>query len=174
MRVCAHTHTPECNLWIKSIIYYVQRQSWVSMLVAWWRRHFMLLECLDAQGTFLQQFTFDSIGFPSEADGERDRGGKRGTYGGTERERKCKKIQVWRNIVKLPPARMEHLFFLFFIHSFSRFCCRHNLWLFNSLFSLKLLMIQTFYAPTLLPVFFIFPSHYPSHYNTQKKKLILK
>lgn len=73
----------------------------------------MLLECLDAQGTFLQQFTFDSMGFPSEADGERDRGGKRGTYGGTERERKCKKIQVWRNIVKLPPARMEHLFFLF-------------------------------------------------------------
>lgn len=33
----------------------------------------MLLEYLDAQGTFLQQSTFDGIGFSYEADKEGDR-----------------------------------------------------------------------------------------------------
>lgn len=82
----------ERSLWIKSDrIYYVQATmvefGHSSMLVAWWRRHLMLLECLDAQGTFLQQSTFYSIGFPYGADEERGRERKRGRYGGTERER---------------------------------------------------------------------------------------
>lgn len=38
----------------------------------------MLLECLDDQGTFLQQSTFDGIGFPYEADGEGERERGRG------------------------------------------------------------------------------------------------
>lgn len=83
----------------------------------------MLLECLDAQGTFLQQSTFYSIGLPYEADEERGIESERGEGMGAERERGCKKIQVWRNIVKLTPGQMESLFmFSTFIRLFFCFC----------------------------------------------------
>lgn len=59
----------------------------------------MLLECLDAQGTFLQQSTFYSIGLPYEADEERGIESERGEGMGAERERGCKKIQVSYNLL---------------------------------------------------------------------------
>lgn len=73
----------------------------------------MLLECLDAQGTFLQRSAFYSIGFPYEADRAREREVK--VWGHTERERGCKKIQVWRNIVKLTQMHKWNLYFAPFL-----------------------------------------------------------
>lgn len=42
-----------------------------SVSVAWWRRHLMLLESLDALGTFLKQPTLNRIEFPYQVKGKR-------------------------------------------------------------------------------------------------------
>lgn len=72
----------------------------------------MLLEYLDAQGIFLQQSTFDGIGFPYEADeeGEREK-----MYKNTRETLLNFLLQEW------------NLYFALFIPLSSRICCRHNL-----------------------------------------------
>lgn len=71
----------------------------------------MLLECLDDQGTFLQQSTFDGIGFPYEADGE---GERERMYKNTGETLLNFLLQEW------------NLCFALFIPLSFRICCRHN------------------------------------------------
>lgn len=77
----------------------------------------MLLECLDAQGTFLQQSTFYSIEFPYEANGERGEGV------GAQRERED--VRKYRSGETLLNSLLQewNLHFALFIHLFSCFCC---------------------------------------------------
>lgn len=75
----------------------------------------MLLECLDAQGTFLQQSTFYSIGFPYEVNRERGVGGG---YGGKNGE-DVRKYRSGETLFKLL-LQEWNIYFAFFL--FINFC----------------------------------------------------
>lgn len=70
-----------------------------SLATALWRRHFMLLEGLDAQGTFFKQSKFYSIGFPYEADEERGEKEKGKGMGHREDERKYRSGETLLNVL---------------------------------------------------------------------------
>lgn len=60
-----------------------------SVSVAWWRRHLMLLESLDALGTFLKQPTLYGIEFPYQVKGKRGvKQDQRNQEGGARRKNK--------------------------------------------------------------------------------------
>lgn len=120
--------------------------QWCSLttvlLGSWWRRRLTLLECLGAQGTFLQQSAFCSIGFPYEVKKEKKEKyftlllchcvcvrvcvSVRG-WGTEKREKVCKKIQIWRNIVKLQCIFLFSV--LFYLLSFHIFFALHAFFL---------------------------------------------
>lgn len=89
----------------------------------------MQLECLDAQGTFLQHFTFDSIGFLYEANIERERGRKgEGMGANTHSVRQYRSGETLLNSL-LQEWNLNLTLFVFW------FGCRNYPWIFSCFFS---------------------------------------